>query len=526
MSTHKDLEAVKSGGGEVAEIEATGDVNLIADGEDVVLVPTPTSDPRVSCFGLTVVSGAGSIVSFFYEDYVEDGYDLAAIVRLITIPTLSMGLGNLIFMPIALAIGRRPVYIFSCALLFIGCIIAGQNTDYKYHMGIRVVIGFAAGQSEALVPLMLKEAFFLHERGKILAFQSSFQATIACVLSIFTSNMAAAYNLYAGMSGFVLIASFFLVPETKFDRPLESYNGLTATTSSGAGNVTPDEKDQDSAHRFENATVQYTLKTRPPVDAGPSWSWKATFNPLPTQRSNWPEAWALLKHMGVMILFPNVLLIVLMNSWFLGVNIGVGTSYATLLNGPVYHWATKWSGVAQTGQIVISFIVFPTLGTLSDRFVKYMAKRRGGVHHAEVRLVPLILPIIVGTFSSVLFGYTYENPTKVHWFSVVFTYCGIYYAFVAASVCGITYLLDAYPTRSGSVLTLICAIRGIISFGINYSLDPTYAKLGYLGAYGMYAGVMGFLGIGAISMFWTGASIRARTQKYIVDDSDGKPRYG
>lgn len=68
------------------------------------------------------------------------------ITRLITIPTLSMGVGNFLFMPIALAIGRRPVYLFSCALLFISCIIAGFNNNYRYHLAIRIVIGFAAGE--------------------------------------------------------------------------------------------------------------------------------------------------------------------------------------------------------------------------------------------------------------------------------------------------------------------------------------------------------------------------------------------
>lgn len=79
------------------------------------------------------------------------GKGYADITHLITIPTLSMvsrptfasltelslmlcdkqGLGDLILIPLALAIGRRPVYLFSGALLFIACIIASQNTSYE-----------------------------------------------------------------------------------------------------------------------------------------------------------------------------------------------------------------------------------------------------------------------------------------------------------------------------------------------------------------------------------------------------------
>lgn len=95
------------------------------------------------------------------EDYVKAGATYEMIVRLITIPTLTMGLGDLILVPLALAIGRRPIYLFSGALLFIACIIASQNTGYEYHLAIRVIIGLAAGQSGALVPLMIKEVRIL-----------------------------------------------------------------------------------------------------------------------------------------------------------------------------------------------------------------------------------------------------------------------------------------------------------------------------------------------------------------------------
>lgn len=70
-----------------------------------------------------------------------------------------MGLGDLVLIPLALAVGRRPVYLLSGAILFVGCIVASQNTNYDYHLAIRVVLGFAAGQSGALVPLMIKETF-------------------------------------------------------------------------------------------------------------------------------------------------------------------------------------------------------------------------------------------------------------------------------------------------------------------------------------------------------------------------------
>lgn len=81
--------------------------------------------------------------------------------------------------------------------------------------------------------------------------------------------------------------------------------------------------------------------------------------------------------------FPNMLVIILMNSWYLGVNIGMGTTYATLLEAPPYNWAPKWVGVAQAGQIVVAFIALPALGIFSDKLITYMAKRNEGVHERK-----------------------------------------------------------------------------------------------------------------------------------------------
>ncbi|KDE04372.1 hypothetical protein MVLG_05164 [Microbotryum lychnidis-dioicae p1A1 Lamole] len=565
---------------------ATGTISILStsqDKNDVVLIPTPSSDPRdplnmpmwrkwtvavilslYSCAGLTVVSAAGALISFFVGDYVREGRTYNEIVQLITIPTLSMGLRNFVIMPIALSIGRRPVYLFSTVLLFLGCILAAQNTGYSFHLGTRIIIGFAAdkpqtaaflpavelltdsdvfcltGQSEALVPLMLKESFFLHERSKILAFQATFQGMIGCVLSIVSSNIASGvgwknwYNVYAGITGVIMIASFLMVPETKFERPLEAYNGLPGTAAAphkNSGSI----GDKESQDYVEDA-VPASVSNRPALDYT---KYKAapilqSLNPMPTTKVDWSEGWGIIKHMCTMILFPNVFLIIIANSWFLGVNIAQGTtinclhSYGTVLNAPPYNWAEKWTGLASAGQIVVSFLLLPLVGVLGDRLVTYMARRNGGVHEPEVRLMTLAFPTIIGVFCAVLFGYAFSHPYKVHWFAILFSYAGVYFAFIAASVAGLTYLLDAYPTRSGSVLTLVCGCRGLISFGMTYSLTPTTDRLGHFAAYGMYAGVMGALGIGGFCLYLFGKRLRLWTLRFVVDaaDIDNEPRCG
>lgn len=80
-----------------------------------------------------------------------------------TYPTMFMGFGNLVCMPLAMAIGRRPVYLASMVVLVVGSVLAAYAESYSWHLGARMMLGFAAGNSEALVPMMIQEIHFIHE---------------------------------------------------------------------------------------------------------------------------------------------------------------------------------------------------------------------------------------------------------------------------------------------------------------------------------------------------------------------------
>ena len=96
-----------------------------------------------------------SVISRFRVRTVLTG-SVADITALMTYPSMFMGVGNLVCMPLALAIGRRPVYLFSLLLLIAASVWAANAKNYNEHLGARMLLGFAAGQSEALVPMMIQ----------------------------------------------------------------------------------------------------------------------------------------------------------------------------------------------------------------------------------------------------------------------------------------------------------------------------------------------------------------------------------
>lgn len=102
-----------------------------------------------------MVSGFGGLLGFYIPEYAAAGATYADITALMTYPTMFMGIGNLICMPLALAVGRRVVYLASLIILLLGGLLAAYSTDYNWHLGARMVLGLAAGNSEALVPMMI-----------------------------------------------------------------------------------------------------------------------------------------------------------------------------------------------------------------------------------------------------------------------------------------------------------------------------------------------------------------------------------
>ena len=176
-----------------------------------------------------MVSGFGGLLGFYIPEYAAHGATYADITALMTYPSMFMGIGCLFGMPLALAIGRRPVYLGSMIVLLVGSLLAAYAKDYNWHLGARMVLGLAAGQSEALVPMMIQEIHFMHERSTFLMWQVATQTLLSAGLTIGASPLAGAigpknWYILGGAFGIaVLIASIFFVPESRYPRSLAAY---------------------------------------------------------------------------------------------------------------------------------------------------------------------------------------------------------------------------------------------------------------------------------------------------------------
>ncbi|USW52693.1 Putative major facilitator superfamily, MFS transporter superfamily [Septoria linicola] len=508
----------------------------INDAKDIFLVTAPSADPRdplnmpkwrkivfivllsvFSSVGLALVSGFGGLLGFYIPIYVEHGASYADITALMTYPTMFMGLGNLIFMPLAMSIGRRPVYLMSCVILVAAAIGAAYVKNYDRHLAVRMILGFAAGQSEALVPMMIQEIHFLHERSTFLMWQSAIQTIISAVYVLFASPIAGAigpgnwYNLGGGLAAAVLLASIFLVPETRYNRSLAAY-----------GQATEEEVEANPALAAEARPVR--LSERPAFDFDqyqPRTIWSDMR--IVVGEADWWEGWYTFFHTFQILLFPNVLWAFCLNGLTLGVNIALGTTYGAIVTAPPYNWPESSASYVTPGQIVTALVALPLLGNGSDYVLKWRARRNGGVHEPENRLLLLWIPILIGVVSRVIYGQAAAHPERYHWFAIAWAYAAYYFAFIGANIAAITYLLDSYPARAAPVLVVITAMRGFVSFGTSYGVAKFIAREDYDGSFGAYAGLTAAHGLLGIPVFWYGKRIRQYTGRWATKKTSGRP---
>lgn len=83
--------------------------------------------------------------------------------------SLLIGLGVLIWVPLAIKYGRRPVYLAAFILLTASNIWCGLAKSFGSELAARLVLGIAVGAPEIVAPLTVTDIFFLHQRGTVMA---------------------------------------------------------------------------------------------------------------------------------------------------------------------------------------------------------------------------------------------------------------------------------------------------------------------------------------------------------------------
>jgi MFS family permease len=340
---------------------ATGEVLLVSGQDQVRNIPVPTDSPNdplnfskwrklgivITCcwfsiFSLLSISGTGAFMATLFAMYLPQGKTPEQITGLSTYSTMVMAFGCLGLLPLAFVIGRRPVFLFAVTLTFITNITAATSKDFDGHFISRIFLGLGTGATESLLPLILSDITFIHERSFYFGLYWSVQNCVNAGLQIAISYLVAAatwrwyYWFFAITLGVSTLLVIFLVPETRFYRSPTLLDGQVIYTDEfGATHVVTDPAAIAQMGEIETGASNNDVKKTLAQDLKP-WSDVAD-----NGFKVWLSAyWKILKAFSS----PGVIYSLMISSISLGVAIGITLVYSSVLEQG-YGWNPKDVGL-------------------------------------------------------------------------------------------------------------------------------------------------------------------------------------
>ncbi|TVY72872.1 putative MFS-type transporter [Fusarium oxysporum f. sp. cubense] len=475
-----------------------------------------------SVMGLALAGGLGAILSVFFQLYGPQGYGPSDVAFLLTLPSLCIGLGNFIILPVALAYGRRPVFLISTIILLAATIGSAAQNSYNGHLASRVMQGLATGASESLLPLMLTEVTFLHERGRVFGLYWTVQNVLSSLMNLTSSYETAAlgwrwyYWVFAILVGAGLVLACLFGLETRFQRPVVSLDGRAVMTDDfGVTHVVPDSEAQEYLER-------HGIEDRRGEDAEvPLKSYSQLLKPWGSSHKTPGRVMLLsLLRMAQSMTSPAILFTVLASSITLACVVDVSLTYDAVLQQ--YGWNPKDIGLINLGGIIGGLLGAAYCTLLGEPYIIWMAKRNHGIHKPEHRLIILIPVAILGFSMLILYGFmaTAAFEGGGSYWGILISWTLFQVTFTSVLIVTTTFAAEASPKHPGPALVMVIGTKNIVSFGVAYGLTDMVQHGGYTWTFGVLAGIFGAIFILGIPIYmlnpkWRRYVTRAEEKKGI-----------
>lgn len=273
--------------------------------------------------------------------------------------------------------------VLAFTLYFVCLLWVAFAKSFAAELAGRVVLGLASGAGECLGALTVTDIFFSHQRGLYMAYYNVFLSCGAAVGLIIdgavTQNLPSwryFYYIDAALVGALLILVILTYPETSFRRNEYILNGhVGANTDGEKAHLAPVQVRKSYAQRMALFSGTYTNESYIRMVARP---------------------------FGI-VLLPAVMFSVLTFSATIGFLVAVTSNVAPAFE-QILGFSTQNTGFLFFGAIIGSLIGIPAGGWLGDKCSEIGARKNNGVSEPEHRLPAMVIPIILGPLSLILYG--------------------------------------------------------------------------------------------------------------------------
>ncbi|KAF1971867.1 MFS general substrate transporter [Bimuria novae-zelandiae CBS 107.79] len=489
--------------------------------DEVRLVPQPSADPadplnfsRWRKYGILfsmslvpfVVNFASASIASAFPVYAATpifGFPpkpFSELTHLIAVTVLMLGVSNLFWVPLSYIIGRRPVMLLSLLLLVFSSMWAGLTTNFDSLLAARIFMGIGGGPADAVAPNVVGEIFFVHERGRTMAFYTVLLSAGSFVGPIAGSYIAAHDGLVwihwtnVILSAIAFVFCFFLQPETLYERPIP------------AASDTLDAVDKPSVDTKEViATTATSQALYPPytfLDSLKPFTYcggigRKFLAPLLTLR------------------LPGVWLVSLWYAGLVGAIVSISSVGAQIVASPPYLWE-KNAGLINCGGLVGAFLGSVYTYLVADFTTKHLAKKDiHGYSEPESRIVTSMPALFISTAGTIIFGIIAQNPSSKGWVGLEVAFGMVAFGLMQAPSVGFNYLIESYPVIAGDCFVAVTCSRAIIAFAWTFFVGSWTHDAGYAVPFGIFGMLLGVFGLLTVPYWIWGKRFRIATAKWV-----------
>jgi MFS family permease len=419
---------------------------------------------------------------------------------------LAFGWGCLVWQPLALQYGKRPVYLLSILATMGIQVWAPYTKNNGQWIANKVLQGFFGAPIESLCEISVTDmyapsrssddpssdkscSYFQHQRGTyiglyaLLLAGSNFFAPI--IAGFIADGQGWEWVLYwcaiFCAIGFVFL--FFFMEETNYSRAVIIGHENEASTPSPTS--TPPAETEDGEKKLTDTTADTSIAETLPETMAASASQKSYFAKLKLFRT---ADLTKPNHLPGMVARPLIFLTFPVIAyagfsygsnlvWF---NVLNGTT-SLILGGAPYNFPAWAVGLSYISPLIGTFLASGYTGPIGDRIVLAMARRKGGILEPEYRLWLFTPSLLLVPFGLILWGV--GAAQHIHWFGCVFAMAVIAFTNAVGLQLSVSYCIDSYKDLSGEAMVTVILVRNTMSFAINYGLTPWVDNMGYQNAF-------------------------------------------
>ncbi|KAF6814198.1 major facilitator superfamily transporter [Colletotrichum plurivorum] len=436
-----------------------------------------------------------------------DKYPLNILVS--TPSTVFLGLGAFLWIPLSVALGRRPVFLLSSCCLTLATALAAHAPGFYSLLGALSLQGFSAGLSLSAAILMVIDLTFIDERPNALGFFWSVGCgggllSLPLVTALASAGWRAYYTAWVVPCLGMIVCIFFFFPETYFVRPAVAFDGHVLVQGGSEKIKIYDDWEEVPGGKAAAAAATAAIVTPPPAET--MWSNMVRQWGIRKGGAGFREMWNCYLQMMLCACNPLVFWVAILNALNFGAMIFIGETYAVVMSQPPYNLPERVISLVNPVSSIGSFLAWPVSTILTCRVARRLTLRNGGIRDAEHYLIAFLPAVLTGAGSVFIYGMTVYYKWSYIW--IFFSYLINAFSAAAYGIASTLWVTEAFPRWAAPAMIIVGGAGYMLSFATSYAVTPWLKSQGYLGANFELGAILLVVGGIAVPLAFWGKSLR------------------